>query len=216
MDIINHTTKDVCKLKYFPYSYFSKEVPHKVTGVIVDTQSEARWVLTGRCPSSPPVAVEAPFALGTWTEKIEGGPVEASSSRRANSHHMETSNMRLLWQRKLPAPYMEKMYNFTELAIQLNEFEAEVAPTDTRRRPDQRLMEEGRWDEANQEKLRLEEKQRQTRKVRETETNGVDLYQPRWFKKQHDAFTDSETHIFTNEYWECKAKQEWTRSEDIF
>ena len=24
MDIVNHKTKDVCHLKYFPYSYFSK------------------------------------------------------------------------------------------------------------------------------------------------------------------------------------------------
>lgn len=216
MDIINHTTKDVCKLKYFPYSYFSKEVPHKVTGVIVDAEAEAHWVLAGRTRSVEFVRVLVVFDLGTWTEKIEGGPVEGSSSRRVNSHHMETSNMRLLWQRKMPAPYMEKMYNFTELAIQLNEFEPDVAPTDTRRRPDQRLMEDGRWDEANQEKLRVEEKQRQTRKRREAETNGVDLYQSKWFRKQHDPFTDSETHIFTNEYWECKAKQDWTRCDDIF
>ena len=47
MDIINHTNKDVCKLKYFPYSYFSKDVPRKVTGVITDANSQARWVLTG-------------------------------------------------------------------------------------------------------------------------------------------------------------------------
>ena len=40
------------------------------------------------------------------------------------------------------------MYYFTELAVQLNEPEEGVAPTDSRRRPDQRLMEEGRWDEA--------------------------------------------------------------------
>ena len=47
MDINNHTTKDVCKLKYFPYSYFSKDVPRKVTGVITDNAGQARWVLTG-------------------------------------------------------------------------------------------------------------------------------------------------------------------------
>jgi hypothetical protein len=47
MDITNHTTKDVCKLKYFPYSYFSKDVPRKVTGVITDVNGQARWVLTG-------------------------------------------------------------------------------------------------------------------------------------------------------------------------
>ena len=117
------------------------------------------------------------FSIGTWTEKIEGGPVEPTSSRHTHAHHhMETHNMRLLWQRKMPPAYMEKMYNFTELAIELNEDEPGVAPTDTRRRPDQRLMEEARWDEANQEKLRLEEKQRHTRKTREAESGGIDTY----------------------------------------
>lgn len=51
MDIINHTTKDVCKLKYFPYSYFSKDVPRKVTGVITDNAGQAHWVLSGRMKS---------------------------------------------------------------------------------------------------------------------------------------------------------------------
>ena len=45
-----------------------------------------------------------------------------------------------------------------------------MAPSDSRKRPDQRLMEEGQWDEANDEKLRLEEKQRAARKQREMET----------------------------------------------
>lgn len=43
-----------------------------------------------------------------------------------------------------------------------------VAPTDSRHRPDQRLMEEGKWDEANAVKLKLEEKQRAARRQRET------------------------------------------------
>ena len=61
------------------------------------------------------------------------------------------------------------MYYFTGLALTLNEPEEGVAPTDSRRRPDQRLMEEGRWDEANAEKQRLEEKQRSARRERERE-----------------------------------------------
>ena len=44
-----------------------------------------------------------------------------------------------------------------------------MAPTDSRLRPDQRLMEEGRWDEANDIKLKLEEKQRYKRREREQE-----------------------------------------------
>lgn len=63
----------------------------------------------------------------------------------------------------------DKYYSFTELACQLNEPEEGVAPTDSRNRPDQRLMENGNWDEANVEKLRLEDKQRQNRRARESE-----------------------------------------------
>ncbi len=36
---------------------------------------------------------------------------------------------------------------------ELNEYEDGVAPSDSRLRPDQRLMEEGKWDEANTEKV---------------------------------------------------------------
>lgn len=61
------------------------------------------------------------------------------------------------------------MYFFSKLALTLNEPEEGVAPTDSRLRPDQRLMENGKWDEANVEKQRLEEKQRAVRRQREVE-----------------------------------------------
>jgi len=64
---------------------------------------------------------------------------------------------------------LEKCYQFTELAVQLNEMEVGVAPTDSRCRPDQRLMELGRWDDANACKLVLEDKQRTARRQRERE-----------------------------------------------
>jgi hypothetical protein len=41
------------------------------------------------------------------------------------------------------------MYRFTKLAIELNEEEPGVAPTDSRLRRDQRIMEEGDFDKAN-------------------------------------------------------------------
>lgn len=50
----------------------------------------------------------------------------------------------------------------------MNEQEDGVAPTDSRNRPDQRLMEEGKWDEANAVKIELEEKQRAARRQRES------------------------------------------------
>jgi oxysterol-binding protein 1 len=62
------------------------------------------------------------------------------------------------------------MYNFTKLAMEMNEMDDQVAPTDSRRRPDQRLMEDGRWDEANKLKNQLEDKQRKARRQAEAET----------------------------------------------
>jgi len=55
----------------------------------------------------------------------------------------------------------------------LNEPEEGIALTDSRLRPDQRLMESGRWDEANAEKLRLEEKQRAARRAREHDAENA-------------------------------------------
>ena len=65
--------------------------------------------------------------------------------------------------------YLEKCYNLTLLGVEMNEEEEGVAPTDCRLRPDQRLMENAQWDEANKEKQRLEEKQRAARRSRERE-----------------------------------------------
>jgi len=71
------------------------------------------------------------------------------------------------------------MYFFSALALTLNEEGEGVAATDSRLRPDQRLMEEGRWDEANGEKQRLEEKQRAVRRRREAEaTDALDEGNP--------------------------------------
>jgi len=44
------------------------------------------------------------------------------------------------------------MYHFSEFTVSLNEMEDGIAPTDSRLRKDQQLMEETLWDEANAEK----------------------------------------------------------------
>ena len=82
---------------------------------------------------------------------------------------LEIGETQLLWKKAAMPPESEKYYNFSKFACELNELEDGVSPTDSRLRPDQRLMEEGRWDEANTEKVRLEEKQRAVRRQREAE-----------------------------------------------
>ena len=50
-------------------------------------------------------------------------------------------------------PGNELIYGFSEFACTLNEMEEGVAPTDSRLRPDQRIMEQGDFDLANKEKV---------------------------------------------------------------
>ncbi|KAI9346936.1 Oxysterol-binding protein [Obelidium mucronatum] len=92
------------------------------------------------------------------------------------------NNLQVIW-RATPCPaHHAQMYGFTQLAVELNELTPDIEHllpiTDTRFRTDQRLYEDGKIDEAEREKLRLEQKQRETRKRMEME--GV-KWEPKWF-----------------------------------
>ncbi|XP_054629198.1 oxysterol-binding protein 2 isoform X2 [Dunckerocampus dactyliophorus] len=161
IEIVNHKTKETCQLKFSPYSYFSRDVPRKVTGVVADSGGQAHYILSG-----------------TWDEKIESAKIIQSSRGGSGSEGKQktiyqTLSPKLLW-KKYPLPEnAENMYYFSALALTLNEPDDGVGLTDSRLRPDQRLMEEGRWDEANSEKQRLEEKQRAVRRKREAEASDA-------------------------------------------
>ena len=102
------------------------------------------------------------------------------------------------------------MYNFTKFAVQLNELEANIAPTDSRLRPDIRHMEENNWDQADVAKVILEDKQRKRLKEIETEPCPV------WFKQIIDPYLNEKRYEFTNEYWDCKSTQDWKKCPDLF
>ncbi|XP_028614001.1 oxysterol-binding protein 2 isoform X1 [Grammomys surdaster] len=210
IEIVNHKTKDRCQLKFVPYSYFSKEAARKVTGVVSDNQGKAHYVLSG-----------------SWDEQMECSKIVHSSPSSDGKQKTvyQTLPAKLLW-RKYPLPEnAENMYYFSELALTLNEHEDGVAPTDSRLRPDQRLMERGRWDEANTEKQRLEEKQRLSRRRRlESCTAGCggeeekesDGYAPLWFEKRLDPLTGEMACMYKGGYWEAKEKKDWHMCPNIF
>ena len=54
---------------------------------------------------------------------------------------------------------------------------AVTCPTDSRYRPDQRMLEDGDVEQASSEKFRLEEKQRAARRLRESHK---ERWRPRW------------------------------------
>ncbi|CAG2110463.1 unnamed protein product [Medioppia subpectinata] len=206
MTITNHTTGDKCHLKFIPYSYFSRDVPRKVTGVVMDSEGTPKWVLQG-----------------TWDNKVEASKVINSHGSAKGKPILETATPKVIWKRVYPPSDYERMYNMTLLAVQLNEPESGVAPTDSRVRPDQRLMEAGKWDEANSVKGALEEKQRSVRRYKEEEaekaaTEGRPYmpYEPIWFSKKKDPITGNPVHIYTGEYWRCKERQDWSKCPQIF
>uniref|UniRef100_A0A3B3HRR6 Oxysterol-binding protein n=1 Tax=Oryzias latipes TaxID=8090 RepID=A0A3B3HRR6_ORYLA len=210
IEIVNHRTKEACQLKFSPYSYFSRDVPRKVTGVVADSSGQAHYILSG-----------------TWDDKMESAKILQSSRGGSGSEGKQktvyqTLSPKLLW-KKYPLPEnAENMYYFSSLALTLNEPEEGVAVTDSRLRPDQRLMEDGRWDEANAEKQRLEEKQRAVRRRREgcpgplccaSEYEG---YQPLWFHQRRDSLTGETSFVYKGGYWETKESQDWNICPDIF
>ena len=124
-------------------------------------------------------------------------------------------------------------YHFTTFAMALNEFPpsgelSKMCPTDSRLRPDMRLMEEGHIDRASEEKTRLEEKQREARKTRKnrkekeekaryylfyiTRLMNINYYAKvffshRWFLPSMHPFTKQESWFYRGGFWETKEYQ---------
>ncbi|XP_017776763.1 PREDICTED: oxysterol-binding protein 1 isoform X2 [Nicrophorus vespilloides] len=207
MDIVGKDAAEgiTCHLKYVPYSYFSKDSQRRVKGAVMDTSDTVKWIING-----------------TWDDRVDVSQVTKPVSGSNNNSVYETGAPALAWKRNMPDKEAEKYYGFTLLASQLNEPEDGVAPTDSRLRPDQRLMENGEWDDANKEKLRLEEKQRAARRRREAEVEKAAIdgeayppYEPIWFKQVKDD-NDSIVHVYKGNYWTAKKNQDWANCPDIF
>lgn len=98
-----------------------------------------------------------------------------------------------------------KYYGFSKFAVQLNEITDDIKdlipPTDTRLRPDQRAFEEGKVDEAEEGKKRVEDKQRGKRKAWEDE--GKDPSPPQFFEKKGNEW------VYNGGYMEKREKKEW-------
>ena len=196
MELINHCTGDKCHLEFEPYSFFGG-IEKKVHGCIINSKKKVEWILNG-----------------TWNQKFVGTKVNSSNLCSPTT----------FWEANSINPASEKYYNFTKFACELNEIEDGIASTDSRLRPDQRLMEEGRWEEANTEKIRLEEKQRGVRNQKETEANqavingmAFEEYQPTWFKKEIDEQNEGQScFVYKGGYWESKTKQDWSMCPNIY
>lgn len=144
-----------CKVTFIKAKYWSTNA-HEIEGTVFDHSGNAVHRLFGK-----------------WHESIYVGGGSSSSTCvwRANP---------------MPKGY-EQYYGFTQFALELNEMDPLLRPllppTDTRFRPDQRFLEEGNIEEAESQKQRIEQLQRERRRA--LEESRVE-HQPRFFRKSSD------------------------------
>ncbi|TFK40958.1 Oxysterol-binding protein-domain-containing protein [Crucibulum laeve] len=113
------------------------------------------------------------------------------------SQVIDSSHLRVLWRMNPFPKTAHDYYGFTSFGITLNEMTTphhdSLPSTDSRRRPDVRALENGDIDAAEQHKNRLEELQRERRKIGQER-------QPRWFKQVGDSWE------YIGGYWEMRAR----------
>ncbi|XP_007562682.1 oxysterol-binding protein-related protein 3-like [Poecilia formosa] len=154
-----------CKVTFVKAKSWSSTV-NEIEGVVTDSNGKVVHTIFGK-----------------WHESVfQGDPPSATCIWRANPMPVE----------------QEQYYGFTQFAVELNELDSSLRPllppTDTRFRPDQRLLEEGNIDGAEEQKQRIEQLQRERRRV--LQDNSM-IHQPRFFKKSKD-----DTWVSNNTYWE--------------
>ncbi|XP_053270295.1 oxysterol-binding protein-related protein 7 [Pleuronectes platessa] len=106
-------------------------------------------------------------------------------------------------------------YGFSSFAMELNELHPDLRPrlppTDSRLRPDQRLLEEGRVDEADRKKDEIEEFQRTWRK--ELGQKGEEQV-PRFFKKAKDS-CGRDVWLSNRTYWKLRENPGFAKTQNL-
>uniref|UniRef100_A0A8C5EBL2 Oxysterol-binding protein n=1 Tax=Gouania willdenowi TaxID=441366 RepID=A0A8C5EBL2_GOUWI len=190
---------------------------NKVTSCIHNILSGQRWIehygeMTIRNTNSDACQCKITFVKAkTWSStvnEIEGVVTDAEGtvvySMFGKWHESvfrgEPPLATCVWRAKPMPVEQEQYYGFTQFAVELNELDPSVRtllpPTDTRFRPDQRLLEEGNTDGAEEQKQRIEQLQRERRRV--LQENNM-THQPRFFKKSKDDMW-----VSNNTYWELR------------
>ncbi|ONI30259.1 hypothetical protein PRUPE_1G240400 [Prunus persica] len=176
-----------CKLKFKEQSIIDRN-PHQVHGFVQDNRTGEKVAML----------------VGKWDEAMYYVLGDPTTKQKGYDPMTEAV---LLWERDNYAT--KTRYNLSPFAISLNELTPglleKLPPTDSRLRPDQRHLENGEYELANAEKLRLEQLQRQARKLQE---RG---WQPRWFRKDEDG-----CYSYAGGYWETREKKNWEGIPDIF
>ena len=231
-EIINHKLNIRCVLDFKPYSWFKGQL-YRVEGYILDSNDNKVTLLNGKWDEYFYATnnVDKLNEFNKATEKLI--EKNADRAKRKSKSGTIVDDIELLWKAKKSLKIMPEFYNFTKFTLTLNEMYEELKksfvfelnngelsqlvslgplpPTDSRYRPDMRHLEDGQPDLASSEKTRLEEKQREISRKRES--GELPKWAPVWFmKKSHHAVKEEETWTFTDKYWQ----RDFSQSPDIF
>uniref|UniRef100_A0A3P8ZQY9 Oxysterol-binding protein n=1 Tax=Esox lucius TaxID=8010 RepID=A0A3P8ZQY9_ESOLU len=106
-------------------------------------------------------------------------------------------------------------YGFSNFALELNELTPDLKPllppTDSRLRPDQRMLEEGRVDDCDKFKEEVEERQRERRK--QLAKRGEE-HIPRFFKKAVDS-CGRDVWLTNGTYWKIRENPGFANSKNL-
>jgi oxysterol-binding protein-related protein 3/6/7 len=208
LKVTNHLTKEHCLLNFRQEKgLFSQSSDNEVTGFVHDANGVEVFALKGNWH-------ERLFVLGPPAEKnLHGHPeyanslasLKISSSKKQEKHASSKAVSQLIWQHKAMPEDFKMNYGFNEFTLSLNDLlpsiEGLLPPTDTRFRPDQRMYEEGMAEQADIEKARLEELQRERRRLMDTDNNP---WKPAWFTKVRDPMTQEDAWIYNGKYWDSR------------
>ncbi|CDJ61640.1 Oxysterol-binding protein, related [Eimeria maxima] len=225
----NETSGDFAVVQFLRKGWLDKTC-HHLRAIVFEASGRPAYRLSGQWSSALYVE-EAPAFPDHKKWKIppqveeyrrsETGPPADSPDNQLDavvSQYWESiawveSSRRLIWRPTARPPNADQFYGFGYFTMDLNnlspDYAAHAAPTDSRRRPDQRLYEAGRVDEAVEQKNRLEEKQREAARAR---PRGECDYQPCWFERQQN----SEDWVYKGGYWEAREEGQWGCCPDIF
>ncbi|XP_068435282.1 oxysterol-binding protein-related protein 7-like isoform X2 [Clinocottus analis] len=184
--IIKNTKSDACtcKITFVKSRYWSSDnSKNEVQGVVLDRAGE----------------VVHRFG-GLWHEGIFCDTL---------------STPKCIWKPNVQPDDHPQFYGFSQYARELNELTPElkaVLPlTDTRYRPDQRLLEEGKVAEADKKKDEVEEKQRERRKEM---TKRGEEHTPRFFSKSVDE-AGREMWLSNGSYYKLRKDQGLANTEHL-
>lgn len=198
MEVKNWSTGEVC-LMNFKQRGWTASSAYMVSGKITDKRGITKWSIGGR-----------------WNEKLYARQTEGYEDENVGEAKGKSANQALLVWQANPRP-TGIPFNLTPFAVTFNDdnpkIMAKVAPTDSRRRPDQRAMEDGEYDFAATEKNRLEEKQRAARRQRES---AGEIYASKYFGQKKHPVTGELYWEFNGQYWKKREVGDWNGADDIF